>query len=85
MKNPEIMDANGTPESLSIMFHKDNCSVIAIQDATEDSVTGPDLVANLNRLRLFSRFQLDRETNEYARLITTDCWGKTHYFLRAWK
>lgn len=84
MKNPEIMDANGVPESLSIMFHKDNCSVIAIQDATEDSVTGPDLVANLNRLRLFSRFQLDRETNEYARLITTDCWGKTHYF-RAWK
>ena len=84
MKNPEIMDANGNPESLSIMFHKDNCSVIAIQDATEDSVTGADLVANLNRLRLFSRFQLDRETNEYARLITTDCWGKTHYF-RAWK
>ena len=38
MKNPEIMDANGTPESLSIMFHKDNCSVIAIQDATEDSL-----------------------------------------------
>ena len=84
MKNPEIMDANGVAESLSIMFHKDNCSVIAIQDATEDSVTGADLVANLNRLRLFSRFQLDRETPEYARLITTDSWGKTHYF-RAWK
>ena len=60
MKNPEIMDANGVAESLSIMFHKDNCSVIAIQDATEDSVTGADLVANLNRVRLFSRFQLDR-------------------------
>ena len=84
MKNPEIMNANGIPESLSIMFHRENCSVIAIQDATEDSVTGSDLVANLNRLRLFSRFQLDRETNEYARLITTDCWGNTHYF-RAWK
>ncbi len=84
MKNPEIMNANGIPESLSIMFHRENCSVIAIQDATEDSVTGSDLVSNLNRLRLFSRFQLDRETNEYARLITTDCWGNTHYF-RAWK
>ena len=84
MKNPEIMDANGVAESLSIMLHKDNCSVISIQDAVEESVTGADLVLKLNSLRLFSRFQLDRETPEYARLITTDCWGKTHYF-RAWK
>ncbi|MBR1658180.1 MAG: hypothetical protein IJ697_06915 [Synergistaceae bacterium] len=66
------------------MFHKDNCNVVAIQDATEDSVTGSELVENLNKLRLFSRFRLDRETNEYARLITTDCWGNTHYF-KAWK
>ena len=84
MKNPEIMDVNGEAESLSIMFHKDNCSVIAIQDAVEESVTGADLVEKLNKLRLFSRFQLDRETKDYARLITTDSWGKTHYF-RAWK
>ena len=84
MKNPELLTANGTPENLSIMFHKDNCTVIAIQDATEDSVTGAELVENLNNLRLFSRFRLDRETDEYARLITVDSWGKTHYF-RAWK
>ena len=84
MKNPELLTANGTQENLSIMFHKDNCTVIDIQDATEDSVTGAELVENLNALRLFSRFRLDRETDEYARLITVDCWGKTHYF-RAWK
>ncbi len=84
MKNPELLTANGIREELSIMFHKDNCSVIAIQDATEDSVTGTELVENLNNLRLFSRFRLDRETSEYARLITIDCWGKTHYF-KAWK
>ena len=84
MKNPELLTANGTPENLSIMFHKDNCTVIDIQDATEDSVTGAELVENLNKLRLFSRFRLDRETDEYARLITVDCWGKTHYF-KAWK
>lgn len=84
MKNPEIMREDGTPESLLIMFHKDNCSVIAIQDAVEESVTGTELVAKLNALRLFSKYQLDRETSEYARLITTDCWGVTHYF-RAWK
>ncbi|MBQ7594180.1 MAG: hypothetical protein IJU48_07490 [Synergistaceae bacterium] len=84
MKNPEIMNRNGVPESLTIMFHKDNCSVIAIQDATEESLTGAELVANLNQLRLFSKFRLDRETSEYARLVTTDCFGDIHYF-KAWK
>ena len=84
MRKPEIMDRNGNPENLSIMFHKENCSVIAIHDATEDSTTGTELVEKLNNLRLFSRFKLDRETNEYVRLVTTDSWGKTHYF-RAWK
>lgn len=84
MKKPELMDANGVSESLLIMFHKDNCSVIAIQDVTEESETGAELVEKLNQMKLFSRFQLDRETAEYARLVTTDCWGNTHYF-RAWK
>ena len=84
MKKPELINENGEPESLSIMFHKDNCTVIAIQDATEESVTGADLVEKLNKLRLFSRFSLDRETAEYARLVTVDCWGKTHFF-KAWK
>lgn len=84
MKNHEIMDERGMPESLLIMFHKDNCSVIAIQDATEESVTGSELVMRLNNLKLFSKFRLDRETSEYARLVTTDCFGNTHYF-KAWK
>ncbi len=80
MKNPELFSANGVPEPMSIMYHKNNCTVIAIQDATEDSITGEELVANINKLRLFSRFTLDRETVEYARLITVDCFGETHYF-----
>ena len=84
MKNPEYMDENGETLSLSTMFNKDNCNVIAIQDATEESVTSAELVANLNKLRLFSKYRLDRETPEYARLITIDCYGNTRYF-RAWK
>jgi len=84
MKNPELMNENGEAENLTILFHKDYCTVIAIQDATEESVTGAELVERLNKLRLFSLFRLDRETSEYARLITTDCWGKIHYF-KAWK
>lgn len=35
MKNPELITANGEPENLSIMFHKDNCSVIA-SEASHD-------------------------------------------------
>ena len=50
MKNPELMNENGMPENLAIMFHKDNCSVITIQDVTEDSITGEELVENLNKL-----------------------------------
>ena len=84
MKNPELLTQNGEPENLSILFMKDNCTVIAILDATEESVTGSELVTNLNALRLFSKFSLDRETSEYARLVTVDCWGNTHYF-KAWK
>ena len=84
MRNPEVMDERGDPEHLSGLFYKDNSTVIAIQDATEESVTGSDLAANLNKLRLIGRFSVNRETAEYARLIMTDPFGRTHYF-RAWK
>lgn len=84
MKNPELLTEDGIRESFLILFKKENCNVMAIQDAVEESVTGVDLVNRLNTLKLFSRFSLDRETSEYARLITVDCWGNTHY-LKAWK
>ncbi len=84
MKNPELLTENGIPENLATLFTKDNCTVIAIQDAVEESVTGTELANNLNKLQLLSKFYLDRETVEYARLITTDCFGVKHYF-KAWK
>lgn len=84
MKNPELLTEDGIHESFLILFKKENCNVMVIQDAVEESVTGVDLVNRLNALKLFSRFSLDRETSEYARLITVDCWGNTHY-LKAWK
>ena len=84
MRDPELFTSDGTTESLSTMFYKDNCSVVAIQDAVEESSTGADLAGRLNALKLFSKFQIDRETPEYVRLITVDCWGNTHY-LKAWK
>lgn len=60
MKNPELLTEDGICESFLILFKKENCNVMAIQDAVEESVTGVDLVNRLNALKLFSRFSLDR-------------------------
>ena len=84
MKNPELFSETGTREDLTILFLRYNCSVMEIQDVIEDSRTGAELVAGLNRLKLFSRFTLDRETPEYARLKTMDCFDNTFY-LKAYK
>ena len=80
MKNPEITLGDGKPENLTDLYHGDNCSIFAINDAVEDSTTGAELEKRLNALRLFSKFSLERETNEYVRLVTIDCFGKKHYF-----
>ena len=84
MKNPELFSENGSKEDLTILFLRYNCSVMEIQDVIEDSESGSELTAKLNKLKLFSRFTLDRETPEYVRLKTTDCFENT-YYLTAYK
>ncbi|MBQ6773787.1 MAG: hypothetical protein IJQ56_05425 [Synergistaceae bacterium] len=84
MKNPELFSENGSKEDLTILFLRYNCSVMEIQDVIEDSESGSELTAKLNKLKLFSRFTLDRETPEYVRLKTTDCFENT-YYLKAYK
>ncbi len=79
MKNPELILGDGKPESLADLYHGDNCNIFAIMDAVEDSTTGAELVKNLNALKLFSKFTLERETDEYVRLVTVDCFAKKHY------
>ena len=81
MKNPVLITEDGINENLSALYHRDNCNAIKIMDATEDSSTAEELAANLNRLKLFSKFTVDRETAEYARLATTDCFGNKHYLM----
>ena len=81
MNNPVLITEDGVNEKLSSLYHKDNCTVIKIIDVAEESSTGAELADNLNRLTLFSRFTLDRETDKYARLVTTDCFGNRHYFI----
>ncbi len=84
MKNPVLSTASGIQEDLTILFSDDNCSIFTINDAIEDSNTGAELVKKMNALKLFCKFTLERETQNYVRLVTTDCFGKRHY-LRAEK
>ncbi len=84
MRNPELSTASGDRKALSDMYNDANCSIFDINDAIEDSTTGAELVKKLNALKLYSKFTLERETPEYVRLVTTDCFGKKNY-LRAEK
>ena len=84
MKNPELFSENGSKEDLTMLFLRYNCSVMEIQDVIEDSESGAELTAKMNKLKLFSKFTLDRETPEYVRLKTTDCFDNT-YYLKAYK
>lgn len=81
MKNPVLITEHGVSENLSSLYYKDNCTVIKILDTAEESTTGAELADGLNKLRLFSRFSVDRETPKYARLVTTDCFGDKHYLM----
>ena len=84
MKNPELFSENGSKEDLTMLFLRYNCSVMEIQDVIEDSESGAELTAKMNKLKLFSKFTLDRETPEHVRLKTTDCFDNT-YYLKAYK
>jgi hypothetical protein len=81
MKNPELMTIHGVKESLSVLYNNDNCNVIKIYDTIEDSNTKEELVASLNKLKLLNKFNFDRETQEYIRLVTTDYLGNRHYLV----
>ena len=81
MKNPELITVHGVKENLSTLYNNDNCSVITIYDAVEDSSTGEKLMKNLNKLKLLQKFTIDREKPDYVRLVTTDYLGKRHYLI----
>lgn len=78
MKNPKYMTSNSVPLALSNLCYKS--SVVEIYDAVEDAITANELMKNLNNLNLFEKFQIDRVTDTYVRLRSTDAFGNTHYF-----
>lgn len=80
MKNPIFKNSSGMREAFSNMWYSNACSIAEIEDAVEDSNNGMELVNKLNNLKLFYKFELDRETDTKVRLKTNDCWGNVHYF-----
>ena len=54
-----------------------------MEDAIEDAKTARELVKNVNNVSKYEKFTIDRETEEYVRLVATDCWGNIRY-IKAW-
>ena len=59
-------------------------NVADIEDAIEDATNSRELVKNVNAVCRTSRFSVDRETDEYVRLIATDTLGNITY-IKAYK
>lgn len=81
MHSPCLKNSNGAMESLSNICLDSRCTRLQIEDAVEDSTTSEELIKNINHLKLFAKFSLDRETDKYVRLVMTDPWGDKKYLV----
>ena len=79
MENVKFYNAHNIPLSLRNLYGGNRSSVVEIKDAVEDATTAEELRDNLNRLNLLEKFKIDRVTDKYVRLTSTDCWGNRHY------
>lgn len=77
----KLMTRNGIPEALSNLWWRDNCDIATFTDAIEDSKDGAEMARNINRLPLFRKFTLSRETETSIRLKGTDNMGNTSYLV----
>jgi hypothetical protein len=80
MKNPVLKTSTGIREALCNLWYNNECSIAHIEDAVADSKTGAELTVRLNRLNLFRKFTLDRETDTMVRLKSVDYLGNVSYF-----
>ena len=79
MRNAKFFNKSNT----LLAWSNDFDNVEHLYDAIEDSTNANELVKNVNRVASFLTFSIDRETNEYVRLIAKDCWGNIRY-IKAW-
>lgn len=80
MKNPILRTSNGIKEALSNLWYKNECSIVEIEDAVADSNNGTELLNQLNKLKLFGKYTLDRETDTMVRIKVVDAMGNISYF-----
>lgn len=80
MRKARFFNASRTP----LAWSNDFDNVEHLHDAIEDSTNAKELVKNVNSVARFLRFSVDRETEEYVRLIAKDCFGNLRY-IKAWK
>ena len=76
-----LLTASGINQAISNLWYGDECDIMQFQDAIEDSKNGAEMVRNLNRLRIFNKFTLDRETETTTRLKTVDYCGNVSYLV----
>ena len=84
MKNVRLTNGRGVTESISNLLNRGGVTAEDIYDAVEDSKDGAELVRRIGRLNISGKFVLDRETDEYVRLKSTDVLGNVRY-MKAWK
>ena len=77
MKNPIMKTSRGVRLALSNICN--TCSITDVEDAIADSRSGAELVSKLNRLGIFDKFTLDRETDSMVRLKCVDYCGNVEY------
>lgn len=80
MRSAKFFNASHTP----LAWSNDFDNVEHLHDAIEDSTNAKELVKNVNSVARFLRFSVDRETEEYVRLIAEDCFGNIRY-IKVWK
>lgn len=80
MRNAVLKTSNGIMEAMSNLWYRNECSIAQIEDVVEDSTSGVELMNGLNRLNLFRKFVIDRETDKKVRLKAVDTFGNVSYF-----
>ena len=78
MKKVRCLDRSEIRLSLNWAFPKDVAD-IDIRDVVEDSVSAEEMVYNLNKLKPYNKFTIDRVTNDYVRAVSVDNLGNKTY------
>lgn len=78
MNKVKCLDKSEIRLSLNWAFPKDIAD-IDIRDAVEDATSAEEMVYNLNKLKPYNKFTIDRVTHDYVRVVSVDKLGNKTY------